>query len=73
MAEIAKKEALKIGDARSRRASRSSPRKTGKNVAKLRVEYASRRSDEMLIGMILENKVLDIIEAKAKIGTSEGT
>jgi trigger factor len=36
-------------------------------VAKLRVEYRDQRKREMLIGMILENKVLDIIEAKAKI------
>ena len=40
---------------------------TGKNVAKLRVEYRDQKKREMLIGMILENKVLDIIEAKAKI------
>jgi len=40
---------------------------TGKNVAKLRVEYRDQKKREMLIGMLLENKVLDIIEAKAKI------
>jgi trigger factor len=36
-------------------------------VAKLRVEYREQSKREMLIGMILENKVLDIIQAKAKI------
>jgi len=30
-------------------------------------EHADPKKREMLIGMILENKVLDIIEAKAKI------
>ena len=40
---------------------------TGKNVAKLRAEYRDAKKREMLIGMILENKVLDIVESKAKI------
>ena len=39
----------------------------GQNLAKLRVQYNDQQKREMLIGMILENKVLDIIEAKAKI------
>jgi len=34
---------------------------------RLRVEYREPQKREMLIGMILENKVLDIIQAKAKI------
>ena len=33
----------------------------------LRAEYREPQKREMLIGMILENKVLDIIQAKAKI------
>ena len=33
----------------------------------LRAEYRDAQKREMLIGMILENKVLDIIESKAKI------
>ena len=37
------------------------------HLAKLRVQYKDQQKREMLIGMILENKVLDIIEAKAKI------
>ncbi len=38
-----------------------------KNLAKLKAEYATQQKREMLVGMILENKVLDIIEAAAQI------
>jgi trigger factor len=67
MAEIAKKEGLKIGDAEIEEGLKELAEQTGKNVAKLRAEYREAQKREMLIGMILENKVLDIIEAKAKI------
>jgi trigger factor len=42
-------------------------RTNGKNLAKLKAEYRDQKKREMLVGMILENKVLDIIESKAKI------
>lgn len=68
MAEIAKKEGIKIGDAEIEEGLAELAEQSGKNVAKLRAEYRDAKRREMLIGMILENKVLDIIEAKAKIG-----
>ena len=40
---------------------------TGKNVAKVKAEYAERSKREQLIGMILEDKILDLIEGAAKI------
>ena len=67
MAEVAKKEALQIDDAAIEAGLKELAEQTGKNVAKLRVEYREPSKREMLIGMILENKVLDIIQAKAKI------
>lgn len=67
MAEIAKKEGIQIGDPEIEEGLKELAEQTGKNVAKLRAEYRSAEKREMLIGMILENKVLDIIEAKAKI------
>jgi trigger factor len=67
MAEVAKKEALMIGDAEIEKGLEELAEQTGKNVAKLRAEYREPQKREMLIGMILENKVLDIIQAKAKI------
>lgn len=67
MAEVAKKEALQIDDAAIEQGLKELAEQSGKNVAKLRVEYREPQKREMLIGMILENKVLDIIQAKAKI------
>ena len=67
MAEIAKKENIKIGDAEIEEGLTELAEQSGKNVAKVRAEYRDQKKREMLIGMILENKVLDIIEAKAKI------
>ncbi len=67
MAEIAKKEKIQIGNEQIEEGIQELAEQTGKNVAKLRAEYSDSKRREMLIGMILENKVLDIIEAKAKI------
>lgn len=67
MAEIAKREAIKIGDEDIEKALAELAEQSGKNVAKLRAEYRDQKRREILIGMILENKVLDIVEAKAKI------
>ncbi len=67
MAEIAKREGIKIGDAEIEEGLKELAEQSGKNVAKLRAEYRDARKREMLVGMILENKVLDIIETKSKI------
>ena len=67
MAEIAKQEGIQIGQEQIEEGLKELADQTGKNIAKLRAEYSGARQREMLIGMILENKVLDIIEAKAKI------
>ena len=44
---------------------------TGKNVAKVRAEYDDPQRRQILIGMILEDKVLDVIEGKANIRVAE--
>lgn len=67
MAEIAKREGIKIGDPEIEEGLKELAEQTGKNIAKLRAEYRGARQREMLVGMILENKVLDIIESKSKI------
>ncbi len=67
MAEIAKKEKITIGPDQIEEGLKELAEQTGKNVAKLRAEYSEPRKREMLVGMILENKVLDLIEEKAKI------
>jgi trigger factor len=67
MAEIAKQQGIKIGDAEIEEGMKELAEQTSKNLAKVRAEHADPKKREMLIGMILENKVLDIIESKAKI------
>lgn len=67
MAEIAKKEGIQIGDPELEEGLKELAEQSGKNIAKLRAEYRDDKKREMLVGMILENKVLDIIESKAKI------
>ncbi len=67
MAEIAKKEGIVIGNEEIENGLKELAEQTGQNLAKVRAQYKDQQKREMLIGMILENKVLDIIESKAKI------
>jgi trigger factor len=67
MAEIAKAKGLQIGAEDIEEGLKGLAEQTGKNLAKLRAEYSNQQKREMLVGMILENKVLDIIEEAAQI------
>jgi trigger factor len=67
MAAIAKAQNIKIGDAEIEEALKELAAQTNKNIAKLRAEYREKSKREMLIAMILENKVVDLIQSKAKI------
>jgi trigger factor len=67
MAAIAKAEGIKIGDAEIEEGLKELAEQSNKNIAKLRAEYREKSKRDMLIGMILENKVLDVIEGKSKI------
>ncbi len=67
MAAIAKKNEFKVTDEDLEKGMQELAAETGKNVAKLRVEYREKAKRDILIGMILEDKILDFIEAKAKI------
>lgn len=71
MAAIAKKLGIVIGDEDINRGVQELAQETGKNVAKVRAEYSDPQRRQILIGMLMEDKVLDAIEAKAKI--TEGT
>ena len=71
MAAIAKKLGIVIGEDDIQKGIAELAQETGKNVAKVRAEYADQQRRQILIGMIMEDKVLDAIEAKAKI--TEGT
>lgn len=67
MAEIAKAKELKITEADIEKGYEDLAEQTGKNVAKVKAEHRDPKKREMLAGMILEDKILDIIEAAAKI------
>lgn len=67
MAEIAKSKGIQVSAEDLEEGLKSLAEQTGKNVARLKAEYQSKQKREMLVGMILENKVLDIIEQEAKI------
>jgi trigger factor len=67
MAAIAKKLELKVTDEDIQQGISELAADTGKNVAKVRAEYNDPQRRQILIGMILEDKVLDIIEGKANI------
>jgi len=67
MAEIAKEAQIKVSEDDIEKGLVELAEQTGKQVAKMRVEYRDQKKREMLIGMIIEDKILDIIEAKAKI------
>jgi trigger factor len=67
MAAIARKHGLQIGDKEIQAGIEELAAETGKNVAKVRAEYSDPQRRQVLIGMILEDKVLDLIESKATL------
>lgn len=71
MAAIAKKHEFKVTDEDLEKGMQELAAETGKNVAKLRVEYREKGKRDILIGMILEDKILDFIESKSKITEGE--
>ncbi|MBX3205953.1 MAG: trigger factor [Labilithrix sp.] len=71
MAAIAKKNEFKVTDEDLEKGMQELAAETGKNVAKLRVEYREKSKRDILIGMILEDKILDFIESKSKISEGE--
>lgn len=67
MAAIAKKNEFKVTEEDIEKGLVELSEETGKNVNKLRVEYREKQKRDVLVGMILEDKILDFIEGKAKI------
>ncbi|MDB4942069.1 MAG: Cell division trigger factor [Labilithrix sp.] len=67
MAAIARKNEFKVTDEDIEKGLVELAAETGKNVAKLRVEYREKSKRDILIGMILEDKILDFIESKSQI------
>jgi trigger factor len=71
MAAIAKKLDIKVTDEDVQKGYEELARETGKNVAKVKAEYSDAQRRQIFLGMILEDKVLDVIESKAKITEGE--
>lgn len=67
MAEIAKEAQIQVTDEDIEKGYAELAEQTGKQVAKVKAEYRDPKRREILIAMILEDKILDIIESKAKI------
>lgn len=67
MAEIAKRSNIIVNDDDLEKGLAELAEETGKNVARLRAEYRDPQRRQMLIGMILEDKVLDLLIAKANV------
>jgi trigger factor len=71
MAAIARKNGMVVNDDDIQKALLEIAEDTGKNAAKVRAEYADPQRRQVLIGMILEDKVLNLIESKAHIVDDE--
>ncbi len=71
MAAIAKQQEFRVTDADLERGLAELAEETGKNVAKLRVEYREKNKRDVLVGMVLEEKILDFIATKSKITEGE--
>ncbi len=71
MAEIARLKQVQVTEADIEKGYGELAEQTGKNVAKVKAEYRDQKKREMLIGMILEDKILDLIEATAKISDAD--
>jgi trigger factor len=74
MAAIAKKHEVKVTEEDIEKAYGEIAVQSGKNVAKVKADYREAGRRDQLVSMIIEDKVLDIIEGKSKIteGPAEG-
>ncbi len=67
MAAIARKHEIKVTDEDVEKAYVELAQQSGKNVAKVKAEYRENSKKNILLSMVLEDKILDFIEAKSKI------
>jgi len=67
MAEIAREKTIQVSDEDMEKGYVELDDQTGKNVAKIKAEYRDSKKREQLVGMILEDKILNLVEAAAKV------
>jgi trigger factor len=70
MGEIARENQITIDDGDFEKAYVELAEQTGKNVNKIKADHRDRQKREMLAAMILEDKILDVVEAAAVITDS---
>jgi trigger factor len=70
MTEIARDKQVTITDEDIEKGYAEMAEQTGKNLAKVKAEYRDAKKREILLSMILEDKILDIIEGAAKLSDS---
>lgn len=70
MAEIAREKQVQVTEEDIEKGYVELAEQTGKNVAKIKAEYRDPKKRETLIGMILEDKILDLIEGASKVAES---
>jgi trigger factor len=71
MAEIAKNKSVTVTEEDIEKSYAELAEQTGKNTAKIKAEYAQKAKREQLVGMILEDKILDLLEGAATIAEAE--
>jgi trigger factor len=71
MAEIAREKQIQVTEEDIEKGYLELAETTGKNVAKIKAEYRDGKKRETLIGMILEDKILDLVEGAAKVTDTE--
>jgi trigger factor len=67
MAEIAKAKSVRVTPEDIEKGYAELAEQTGKNIAKVKAEYRDAKKQELLIGMIVQDKVLDLMEAASNI------
>jgi trigger factor len=67
MGAIARKNEIRVTDEDVEQAYGELAAQSGKNVAKVKAEYREAGRKDMLLSMIIEDKVLDLIESRAKV------
>jgi len=67
MAEVAKEKGLTISDEDIEKGYKELAEEAGKNINKIKAEYRDPQKQEMLRAMILEDKILDLLEGAATI------
>lgn len=67
MASIARAQDFKVTEEDLENGIKELAAESGKNIAKVRAEYREKQKRDVLVGMVLEDKILTYLEGKAKV------